>query len=187
MEGKIPCKSNKNLLIAYLLLFLLGPVGCHNFYVERKKLARTELFLLCSSIVCFLGSVLYGSSFFHAGALVDAAVDISGTVDNAKTVAWVAVYIILAIIMLAILLLCDLFSLPSAIRKTNANRLNAEDLTKKLATSATAGVATGVISSEALSKEESAPEEFISSEEADKLVEGVGMTISEAIENILES
>lgn len=123
-------KDRKSLLLAYLLLFLLGPFGCHNFYVERKKLARTELFLLCSSIVCFLGSVLYGSSFFHAGALVDAAVDISGTVDNAKTVAWVVVYTILAIILLVILLLCDLFSLPSVIRKTNANSLNAKDLTK---------------------------------------------------------
>lgn len=186
MEEKTPCKSSKNLLIAYLLLFLLGPLGCHNFYVERKKLARTELFLLCSSIVCFFGSVLYGSSFFHAGALVDAAIDISGTIDNAKTVAWVVIYMILAIILLAILLLCDLFSLPSAIRKTKA-RLNAKDLTKKLATSAAAGVATGVIASDTLSKEESAPKEFISSEEADKMVEGVGMTISEAIGNILES
>lgn len=180
-------KDRKSLLLAYLLLFLLGPFGCHNFYVERKKLSRTELFLLCSSIVCFLGSVLYGSSFFHAGALVDAAVDISGTVDNAKTVAWVVVYTILAIILLVILLLCDLFSLPSVIRKTNANSLNAKDLTKKLASSATAGVVTGVIASDALSKEESAPKEFISSEEADKMVDGVGMTISEAIENILES
>lgn len=80
-----------------------------------------------------------------------------------------------------------MFFLPSAIRKTNANRLNAKDLTKKLATSVTAGVVTGVIASDALSKEESAPKELISSGEADKMVEGVGMTISEAIENILES
>ena len=91
--------SKKSILTSYILMFLLGFLGSHNYYIGRSRLASIELALFVFATGSLIGS---GANF---------AIDSNGLGTLAL---FLAAYAILGFFMLF-----DLVSIPSAVRKRN--------------------------------------------------------------------
>ena len=104
VEARV-ANEKKSTGLAYLLFFLLGSIGVHNFYLGRGGLGALQL-------VCFgLGSVLVG---------VAAAQEQSGRSSDAVGFLLAAVVAWLVWVMWGVSLLVDLFVIPSAVQRHTA-------------------------------------------------------------------